>query len=251
MSIFRSLEYRSGVAFEFFVDIAWYIVQFALLRTAYNYVPQVGGYTLQEAYIFLAFLYMNDAVSMIFFNGGIGHITRSIRTGALDFYLLKPMPTLFQMTMKRVNLPGLLNVFLVIAFWLFIFLNFDLQYPKERWAWAGLLFLNGMVVNVTFRLSFACMSFWTVEGGSLNWLSNELLRFGTKPETIYGRRAKTVLTTVMPVLLLSAWPCLVLIRETTPFERTYPFFVAAGSTLVLFCIWRAGVRRYEGLSFQD
>jgi ABC-2 type transport system permease protein len=249
MSIFRSVEYRSGVFIQYLLDAIWYFVQFALLRTAYAYVPSLGGYSLADAYVFLAFLFTTDAISMTFFNGGIDHFTRSIRTGGLDFYLLRPMPTLYQMTVARVSLAGLLNFVFTTAFWVFVLVAFNVHYPFERWIWASLLLLNGALINATFRLCLSCAAFWTTEGGTLGWLYHELMRFGSKPESVYGRPYRYILSSIIPSLLLNAWPCMVLVRETTLFERTFPFGVGAASVLALLGLWKIGVKRYEGLSF--
>lgn len=251
MSIFRSLEYRWGVAIQYALDMMWYVVQFALLRTAYEYVPELGGYSLQEAYVFLGFLYALDAFNMVFFEGGITHFTRTIRRGTLDFYLLKPMSTLFQVTVARVNLSGFFNLIFTAAFWIYVFVEFKPDYPLERWALALALFANGLLLNVTFRLSIASSAFWTTEGGTLNWLFHELMRFGTKPESVYPRDVRLMLSTFVPVLLINAWPVLALVREPTPLELAYPFLVGGLSVLLLRFIWRRGVRRYEGLSFQQ
>ncbi|MBI3557260.1 MAG: ABC-2 family transporter protein [Deltaproteobacteria bacterium] len=250
MSVFRALEYRSGVFFQYVVDIVWYVVQFALLRTAFSYVAEVAGYNLAECYLFLAFLFSTDAVSMLFFNGGLEHFTRSVRTGGLDFYILKPMPTLYQMTVARVSLAGLLNLGFTVFFWGYVLRRFQVHYSFAHWLWAILLFTNGIFVNITFRLTISCLSLWTIEGGSLNWLFHELMRFGSKPEAIYGKWARRILISVVPALLLSAWPCMALIRKPSYWALGVPFLVSAVAGLALAGIWRLGLRRYEGLSFQ-
>lgn len=250
MSIYRSLEYRWGVAIQYLLDMIWYAVQFALLRTAYEYVPEVGGYSLQEAYIFLGFLYALDAFNMIFFEAGLKHFTDLIRGGTLDFYLLKPMSTLFQISVVRVNLSGFFNLVFTIAFWIYVFIEFNPSYPPERWLLAIVLFANGILINITFRLSIASAAFWTTEGGTINWLFHELMRFGSKPESVYPRDARVALSTFVPVLLINAWPVMALVREPSAAELLYPFAVSAFSVLLLGFIWKRGVRRYEGLSFQ-
>lgn len=249
MSVYRAMEYRWGIAVQYLLDIVWYLVQYVLLRTAYNFVDEVGGYSLQEAYLFMGFLFMTDAINMTLFAGGLNHFTRAIRHGGLDFYLLKPMPTLFQLSVARVNLAGLPNLLFTTGFWIYTIVAFDVSYPLERWAWAAALFLNGTLLNVTFRFFIACFSFWTVEGGTLNWLFHELTRFGHKPENIYGAPYRYLLSSIIPALLFSAWPCMALVRETSWTERLFPFAVGLGSIGALAVVWRVGVRRYEGLSF--
>lgn len=250
MSIFRALEYRWGVLIQYCLDMVWYAVQFALLRTAYQYVPVISGYSLQEAYFFLGFLYAIDSVNMLFFEGGITHFTQLIRGGSMDFYLLKPMSTLYQLTFSRVNLSGIFNLIFTAAYWIFVLSTFEQHYPLSRWLLAAVMFANGLLINATFRLILASAAFWTTEGGTLNWLFHELLRFGHKPESIYPRSMRITLTTFVPVLLISAWPCMALVREPSLAELIYPFFIGVFSLLLLNYIWRRGVRRYEGLSFQ-
>ncbi len=250
MSVFRALEYRAGVFFQYMVDTIWYLVQFALLRTAFSYVAEVAGYNLAECYLFLAFLFSTDAISMLFFNGGLEHFTRAVRTGGLDFYILKPMPTLYQMTVARVSLAGVFNVAFTLFFWSYVLRRFQVHYSFGHWVWAWVLFANGMFINVVFRLIISCISLWTVEGGTLNWLFHELMRFGSKPEAIYGKWARRVLSSLMPALLLSAWPCMVLIRKPSAWALALPFVVSLVAAGVLAGIWRLGLRQYEGLSFQ-
>lgn len=250
MSLYRALEYRAGVIVQYTLDMIWYAVQFALLRTAYQYVPHVGGYELHEAYVFLIFLYATDAMNMLFFEGGITHYTQAIRNGTLDFYLLKPISTLYQLTLARVNLSGVFNLIFTIGFTIFVFSEFTLDYDFGRWFWAILLFANGLAINTILRLITASVAFWTTEGGTLNWLFHEVMRFGNKPEAIYTGRLRSVLTTFVPVLLVSAWPAMALVRGFSFEEAITPFGITAILIIVLKFVWWHGVRKYEGLSFQ-
>jgi ABC-2 type transport system permease protein len=252
MSIFRSIEYRAGVLVQYTLDSVWYAVQFALLRTAYVYVPQVAGYELREAYIFLAVLYTTDAFNMFFFEGGINHFTSAIRSGTLDFYLLKPMSTLFQLSVSRINLSGVFNIVFTLGFWIFTLREFNLNFDVTRWCCAILLFANGMLLNSFMRFIIASAGFWTTEGGTLNWLFHEMMRFGNKPESIYSGRARQILSSFIPVLLVSGWPAMALIRgQGMSFDEMIgPFAVTAVAAIVLKIVWWRGLRRYEGLSFQ-
>lgn len=249
MSLYRAIEYRSGVGIQYFLDLVWYLVQFSVLRAAYQFVPDVGGYKLGDMYLFLAFLFTIDAFNMIFFQEGIELFIRSIRNGALDFFLLRPFSALFQLSLSRVSLTGLMNIFFSLGFWIYVLVAFEFEYPWHQWVWAILVFLNGVVLNLIFRLCIACVSFWTVDGRSLGWLFHELLRFGSKPEAIYNNALRFVLVTFVPVLLFSSWACYVLIRETSLFDKLFPFGMTALCSGLLLLLWRFGVRRYEGLSF--
>jgi ABC-2 type transport system permease protein len=249
MSLYRAIEFRSGVAIQYLLDLVWYLVQFSVLRVAYEFVPDVGGYTLRDMYVFMGFLFIIDAFAMIFYQEGIELFIRSIRTGQLDYFLLRPASPLFQLALSRVSLTGLMNVFFCIGFWIFLVTQFTLDFAPSRWLWALLLLVNGAALSLIFRLLIGCVSFWTVDGRSLGWLFHELLRFGNKPEVLYGGALRFFLTGIVPVLLFSAWPCYVLIRETTLTERIAPFGVTAVLWLVLRAVWMRGVKRYEGVSF--
>src|SRR4051812_46534385 len=107
---------------------------------------------------------------MTFFSGGIDHLARAIKNGGLDFYLLKPMTPLYQVTVARVSLTGFLNGIFAALFWVFVLTRYPAHYDLSHWFWAIALFINGIVINIAMRLIITCVAFWTVEGGSLNWL---------------------------------------------------------------------------------
>ena len=59
------MEYRGHLFAQVLIDVAWYGVQLALFNVIYQYTPSVGGLSHTEMLVFLATLFIIDAINMM------------------------------------------------------------------------------------------------------------------------------------------------------------------------------------------
>ena len=102
-------------------SISWAVMNFGLFKIVYQHTSSIGrgsGWEENEFFIFLGTVWVVNSLVQTFFMANAEEFSELIRTGNLDFALLKPIDTQFLISFPRINwaqLPnGILGVGLII-----------------------------------------------------------------------------------------------------------------------------------------
>ena len=168
--------------------------------------------------------------------------------GELDFILLKPVPSQFMVSFRFVKSYAIISLFILLAM-LFILLK---SYPHP----IGLLnvlvfivsFLLGQILwySVEFIISSSC--FWFKNFSVAGWLSHEIMKFATRPDSIYTGLLRKVLFSFIPMILIASLPTRILIYGP---DMKYLFGQLLIATIFLISarlVWQRGLIRYESAS---
>jgi ABC-type uncharacterized transport system permease subunit len=112
----------------------------------------------------------------------------------------------------------------------------------------GALLLAGMYLNYTLNFLFLLPVFWMHQGAGLREVYFNLSRYAERPDGIFTGWVRRVLTSVLPFALIISFPTRALFGEPLG-----PLLLQVGvailcSSLLLWVIWRRGLRAYASAS---
>ena len=108
-SLVRDMTFRSNFLIEAVTSMAWMLMNLGFYVLIYRYTPSIAGWDQYQFFLFLATgLFINSLVQT-FFMTNVDELSDLIRTGALDFALLKPIDTQFLISLRRVDWSSLAN----------------------------------------------------------------------------------------------------------------------------------------------
>jgi ABC-2 type transport system permease protein len=233
----------------------------------FQYTNSIGentGWGQWEFFAFLATTMLVNSIVQAFFMPNCEDISELIRTGGLDFALLKPIDTQFLISLEKVDWSSLANfaaglVLLVVS--LFQMTTRPVEPLVLRPEMIVLYFfyvLCGVTILYSLMIALSATSIWLGQNRSLYDFWFYITNFSRYPMEIYSGRFGTPLkhacTFIMPVLIVVNVPAQIIARPVDPQGYTvwplaaFALLATAGSLAVSRWVFLASLRSYRSAS---
>ena len=247
VALMNAVQYRASFLLEFFVGSVSSVGIVAPLWVVYRQAAEVAGWTFPEALMVTAFFLVLQGLVGTFVEPNLAAVVDGVRTGQLDYLLLKPADAQVVASFQRIAPARGWEVLggLLVGAWALR----DLPPPTPGGALlaAGLL-LSGVVAMYGLWVLVTSLSFWFVRVDNLRWLLNALVDTGRWPVSVYRGWLRLVLTVVVPVAVVTSFPALALLGRIPATLVAQALAVAAGMLLASRLTWRFAVRHYTSAS---
>ncbi|HEX4955122.1 MAG TPA: ABC-2 family transporter protein [Thermoanaerobaculia bacterium] len=247
-SLSRALEFRFDFYFRIVMDVVFYATQLAFFTVLYGQTRELGGWSLDQIYLFATGYFVVDALFMTVFANNVWWLPILVNKGDLDYHLVRPVSSLFFVSLRDFAANSLIN--LVIAGGL---LGWAVaRYPEPLGAGRVILFvlflLLGAWLLYLVRLLFVLPVFWTHSGHGLLEVSWALTFLGERPVEIYHPWLRALLLTVLPLGFVASVPVSVLFSGWTLAGLAHAGLVTAGMTALTLWLWRRALAAYASAS---
>src|SRR5690606_21740399 len=104
-SLVRDMTFRSNFVIETVTSLCWMGMNLAFYVLVFRYTPMIGadtGWGKYEFFVFLSTSLFINSIVQTFFMPNADEFGELIRTGNLDFALLKPIDTQFLVSLRKV-----------------------------------------------------------------------------------------------------------------------------------------------------
>ncbi|MEZ6072378.1 MAG: ABC-2 family transporter protein [Pirellulales bacterium] len=219
-SLVRDMTFRLNFIIECVTSLCWMLMNLGFYILIFNYTPEIGagtGWGKYQFFVFLATtLLVNSFVQGVFMTN-FNEFSELIRTGNLDFALLKPIDTQFVISLARINWTFLANF--SAGLFLLVFSLWKLAIVPGLWQLVlyPLYVVCGIAILYSLMIVLASLSVWLGRNQSLYDFWFYITNFSRYPMEIYRGTFGDVLrlgfTFVVPILIvvnvparLMAWP---------------------------------------------
>jgi ABC-2 type transport system permease protein len=244
----REIEYRGHFLLQFMVDMVWYGVQIGLFEIIYLSTDNVAGFSRDQMAIFLATVFMTDAVSMVLFSYNFWDFPEHVRKGDLDFLLVKPASAFFMSFFRHVNIPGILNFTFGVAVLFYGLQHTHLHLSIGAVSAYLLLCLCSVMISLSMQITVAALSIITIAADQLLPMVYTVQQLGERPDAIYSRTLRRVLTYIFPMALLASVPTRALLGMGTAWELAWSVTAAGMMISGALAFFHWCLRRYSGAS---
>lgn len=249
--IHAQLAYRTSFVVDVLTQLMVVVVEFAEVYVVFHQVDRLGGFGFRE----VALMYGLSALAFGLADLAVGHIdslSRYVRTGLLDAFLLRPLSSLGQLATSDFQLRRLGRVGSGLAVLAVAAAAADIAWTPARAALLVVTPLAGAVIFAAVFVATSTVAFWLVDGAeianSVTYGGNYLSSF---PFTVFGRWLRRFFTFVVPAAFIAYLPTLALLGRPDPLGM--PGWATWSAPLVALLaaaaaglVWRAGVRHYVG-----
>jgi ABC-2 type transport system permease protein len=263
-SLMRDMSFRGNFIIDCVSSLTWMLMNLGFYLLIFEYTTSIGadtGWHKYEYFVFLSTTLFVNSLVQTFFMPNANEFSELIRTGNLDFALLKPIDTQFLISLQRVEWSSLVNfafavVLLTFSLWKLTHREVD---PLVLSPWQAALYpfyvLCGVAILYSLMIALAATSIWMGRNTTLYDFWFYVTNFSRYPMEIYQGRFGTPLrlffTYVIPVLVVVNVPARLLTRPLQ--DQSWPLALfalvaTAGSLLLSRWIFHRALLSYRSAS---
>lgn len=221
-SLVRDLSFRTNFILQCVTSMSWAMMNWAFFKIIFGQEGSISigsgtGWNESEFFIFLGTVWIINSIVQTFFMPNAQEFSELIRTGNLDFALLKPIDTQFLISFPKLNWASLANFFLGIAVVVYYTAslmrqaNNPLTITPLNVLLYTIFILAGVMIMYSVMIALASTSVWLGRNQNLYMIWFYLTNFYRYPMEIYQRGSIGwglwgFFTFVIPVLVVANVP---------------------------------------------
>jgi len=266
-SLIREMTFHVNFLIECFSSVTWTMMNLGFYLLIFHHTTSIGagtGWGKWEFFAFLATTMLVNSIVQAFFMPNCEDISELIRTGGLDFALLKPIDTQFLISLEKVDWSSFANfaaglVLLVVSL---IKMTTRAENPlilqPHMLVLYALYVLCGVAILYSLMIALSATSIWLGQNRSLYDFWFYITNFSRYPMEIYdgrfGRPLRLFCTYLIPVLIVVNVPAQIIARPVAPNGETvwplaaFTLVATVASLLVSRWVFQAALRGYRSAS---
>ena len=242
----EATSYRLHFFLLIFMDIVFYCTTLGSVDFIFNHVDMIGPWGRNEFLFFVTFMLAIDQLHMTLVSEGFWQFSFEIRTGALDFILLKPIGTMFPIFFRHIRPASMLLA--PVAWGLLIYFGRKIELSLFAWVALPFFLLSSFALIVAIEVLVAMSMFWIIESFGINFLRMQLQNIARWPDFIFRYGARKFFTIFLPVLLAGNIPVKIMFGDIHPLNFGFVVLALIVIGLVTKFFWHRGLRSYESAS---
>lgn len=240
-SLVREMTFRGNFLIELVTRAFWFAAQLVLFEIIYRQVPAIRDWNRDEYFAFMATGMLINALVEAFFMPNCANYSELIRTGNLDFVLLKPIDTQFLISFQTVNFAMINQVLMAAALLWYAVSRLSVPMTVGNVAAYLLLVGVGMAFFYSLMIALASTSIWLGRNQGLYDFWFYITVFARYPQNFYQSSGGEVLwfvfSFIVPILLVVTVPSRVLLHKALE-PSPIVLLVAPAATLIMLGLSR-------------
>jgi ABC-2 type transport system permease protein len=260
-SLVRDMTFRANFIIDTISSMAWMAMNLAFYVLIFQYTPMLGagsGWGKYEFFLFLSTTLVINSVVQTLFMANADEFSELIRTGSLDFALLKPIDTQFLVSLQRIDWSSLGNLGFGLV--LIGYACFQLgDFPGPLAIGLYLVYAGcGVAILYSLMIALAASSVWLGRNQTLYDFWFYITSFSRYPREIYrgkyGDPLRWFFTFLIPVLVVVNVPARFLVRPLRPqtlddwFLPAFTLLAALASLAASRWVFNRALRSYRSAS---
>lgn len=245
-SFAKVMAFRVSMLLGATVEVAVFLTFYLTASFLFNHVDEIGPWRRVE-FMFFTFWYLTVmSTHNAFLAPNFWNFSLEIRTGNLDFRLLRPLGSLFDV-FTAIQRPTSIMM-LPIHIGLLIFYGLQVPLSPVSWALLPALLLISFALVALIEMAIVMTVFWTKSGEGINFIRMQSQQFQRWPDFMFPERIRQVFSSVIPILLANSFPVQFALNN-----KEWPKIAITLVAVVFFwwivrLMWREGLKRYESAS---
>jgi ABC-2 type transport system permease protein len=247
-ALVREAEYRASFALAALEGLSQVLLVVLAFELIYQFSDAIAGWRREQILLLIGVYRIADGVVSTQIAPNMLALPGYVRTGELDFHLLRPVSSQFLVSTRRLTLPEATNVLIGLGLIAYAAGPAGVVWDLLAIARALVLLLCGLVLLYAVWFAIMTCSVWLVTIDTLDTLFFSLFQAARYPVQFFSGAARALFTFAFPVAFATTFPTEALLGRGD--TRLVPLAVLlAGAALVgTHLFWRRALRRYESAS---
>jgi ABC-2 type transport system permease protein len=251
-SLLGELAFRGNFLVKIIVELLWLVILLLFNFTVFQQTTNISNWDVHQYLFFIGCYFAMGGVLETLFLDNCNNFADLVRTGDLDFFLLKPIDEQFLISCKHIDWSCVPNVLLGFGVMCWAVWSGGWMIEPLKLILFAVLFTSGAALAYGLLLLLTSASVWFMRNQSLFemwWLFTTLMRY---PKEIFvGRWASPAglfFSFIVPIMLVTNVPAGIMVKTLEPWLACYAF---ASSLVVVWLsrrVFRAALRHYRSAS---
>jgi ABC-2 type transport system permease protein len=222
-SLIRDMTFRGNFLIETISSTSWIFMNLGFYTLIFRYTPMLGegtGWGKYQFFLFLSTTLLINSLMQIFFMQNAHEFSELIRTGTLDFALVKPIDTQFLISFGRVGWSSLGNLAVGLMLMVYALWRVDYTPGPVQVVLYPIYVLSGVAILYSLMITLATTAVWLGRNQTLYNFWFYITNFSRYPMEIYsgpfGTPLRRFFTFIIPVLIVVNVPARLLVRPLDP-----------------------------------
>ncbi|MEM9186411.1 MAG: ABC-2 family transporter protein [Planctomycetota bacterium] len=256
-SLIRDMTFRSNFIIEVLSSMSWMVMNLGFYTLIFQYTGNIAEWQQHQFFVFIATTMFINSLVQAMFMPNMQELSELVRTGGLDFALLKPIDTQFLISLRKISWSSLGNFGVACLLLAYSLSRLEGQGPS---LWAAVLYplyvVSGVLILYSVMVSLAATSIWLGRNQSLYDFWFYITNFSRYPMEIYGgsflgEALRGVFTFVIPILVVINVPARIMAKPLSPEHAGLVVFAAAATAASLYgsrWVFRQALESYRSAS---
>lgn len=245
-SVSEASSFRLNFVLLIVMDIFFYLSALLTVSFIYDHISTIGPWNRDQLLFFVAFMLTIDHLHMTLLSESFWILSEDIKTGRLDYTLLKPVHSIFIVFFRYFRPSSFINIIFTWSALIYYGLKVDL--PIVSWILLPLLVLLSFILLAIIEFIITTSMFWLTEGLGINILRMQFQQLARWPDFIYNPLAKRALTFFFPILVIGSAPVKFLLQPTSASPLLGLLVAIIASYFFLIFIWKKAIAHYDSAS---
>ena len=243
-SLLHTMQYRADFLIESGLTLFWIAATLVPLVVLFELRTEVAGWRWPEALLVVGFFTILKSVLAGAIQPSLDAVVEHIRTGTLDFILLKPADAQFLVSTARFQ-PARISDFLAGSGMLAYGLHAGRIQPSTGGVvLAGVMLFGAVAILYSLWILVVALAFRVVKVDNLTYLFSSIYDAARWPGSVFRGAVALVLTFVIPLTVMTTYPALALRDLVGWREMITAAFVTTSFTVAGRVAWVRSIGRY-------
>jgi ABC-2 type transport system permease protein len=240
------LQYRADMFVELLSDLLFQGVNLVFILVVFGHTQFLSGWSREEIIFIYGFFLVPYALFSAFFN--IWDFNeRYIVNGEMDRILTRPIHSLFQVILERMELESLFGAITGMIVMGYAASKLNLTFHWYDPLIFMVMVIGGALVYGGIFISLASIGFWSDAKTSIMPTMYNIGNYGRYPVDIYNRVIRFVLTWILPFAFVGVYPSAYFLGRSEWYGYAFLTpFVGIVFFVLSVMLWNSGVKRYRG-----
>ncbi len=247
-SLTAELEYKANFVIELVATAGNLVGSIFVLSLFYGRSQSLGGWSWEGALVVLGVYTLLEGVTSTLLQPNLSTIVAHVRTGSLDFVLLKPIDSQFWLSARTFSPWGLPGIALGAALIGYAAWKAGATPSPPTLLSAALMLVASLLILYSLWFVLAASSIWFVKIWNATEVLRSVLVAGRFPVSAFPAGLRAFFTFVVPVAFLTTVPAEAILGRASGPWLLAGGAVAAGSMALSRWFWQFALRFYTSAS---
>lgn len=247
-SIVTAMQYRADYILGGLMSVYWLLLSLIPLFVLFERRATVAGWDMSSALIVIGWFTVLRGVLEGAINPSLTDVVERVRTGELDFVLLKPADAQFLVSTARFVPWKIIDILGGVGIVAYAFTRLGRVPGASSLALTAIMLAAAVLVLYSLWILVISASFYVIRLDNLAYLFSSLFDAARWPVQVFRGIWRFLFTFVVPLALMTTYPAMAILGTLCASTAALCLAGAVGFAAVARALWRAAIGSYTSAS---